>query len=90
MHAEHRRVVRFDGLPVAEIHMHATRQTRIEAAHSAHDVDAFEFVWPVLLEDRRVLHRVLIRSWRAIHVPRDWRSTASADMDDSWRFCPCG
>ena len=64
-----RRVVhRLQGLSGAEIHVHAARQARVEAAHRAHDVDALEVVRRVLLEDRRVLHGVLVRAGRAVHV----------------------
>ena len=57
-------------LAVAEIHVDAARQTRIEAAHRAHDVDALEVVRTVLLEDRRVLHRVFVGSRRAVDIAR--------------------
>ena len=50
--------------------MDAAGQAGIEAAHRAHDVDALEFVRTVLLEDRRVLHRVLVRTRRAVNVAR--------------------
>src|ERR1700733_9418136 len=66
--AEHRRVVRFKHLPVAEIHMHPTRQTWVEAPYRPHDVDALEIFRPILLEDRRILHRVLVRTRRTIAV----------------------
>src|SRR5262249_47008809 len=49
-------------LPAAEVHVDAARQARVEAADRAHDVDALEVVLGVLLEDRRVLHRVLVRA----------------------------
>ena len=49
-------------LPVAQVHVHAARQARVEAAHRAHDVDAAEVVLAVLLEDRLALHRVLVRA----------------------------
>ena len=39
-------------LPLAEVHVHAARQARVEAADRAHDVDAAEVVRAVLLEDR--------------------------------------
>ncbi len=50
--------------------MDAAGQARVEAAHRAHDVDALELVRPVLLEDRRVLHRVLVGAGRAVDVAR--------------------
>ena len=57
-------------LAVAEIHVDAAGQTGIEAAHRAHDIDALEFVRTVLLKDRRVLHRVFVRSRRAVNIAR--------------------
>ena len=50
--------------------MHAAGQARIETPHSAHDVDPLEFVRTVFLEDRSVLHRILVRTRRAVNVPR--------------------
>src|SRR5580704_15412671 len=47
------RVGRLEHLAAAEVHVHAARQARVEAAHGAHDVDALEVVRRVLLEDRR-------------------------------------
>jgi hypothetical protein len=48
--------------------MYAAWQARVEAAHGAHDVDAFEILRAILFEDRRVLHGVLIGPRRAIHI----------------------
>ena len=67
---EHRRMVRLQHLAVPQIHMHAARQTRIEAAYRAHDVDSLELVRAVLLEDRSVLHRIFVRTRSAIDVAR--------------------
>src|SRR5262244_2630403 len=53
-HAEHWGVARFEHLPVAYIHMHATRQTRIKTTYRPHDVDALEGVWSILFEEGRV------------------------------------
>src|SRR3984957_20705932 len=55
-------------LSIPEVHVYAARQTRIEAAHSAHDVDSFEFVRTVLLEERRILNRIFIWSRSSIHI----------------------
>ena len=76
--AEHRGVMRLQHLAVAEIHVHAAGQARIEAANGAHDIDSLEFVGAIFLEDRRVLHRILIRSRSAvaiarIGIPGSWR-----------------
>ena len=61
----------FQDFAVAEIHVHAAWQAGIEAAHGAHDVDAFEFVsGSILFENRRVLHRVFIRPRSAVDVAR--------------------
>ena len=57
-------------LALAEVHVHAARQARVEAAHRAHDVDALEVLAVVLLEDRLALHRVLVRAGRAVAVAR--------------------
>src|SRR6202522_628865 len=62
------RVRRVQGLAVAQVHVHAAGQTRVEAAYGPHDVDALEVIRRVLLEDRRVLHRVLVRSRRSVAV----------------------
>src|SRR3954447_20836464 len=62
---EHRRVHLLQGLAVAEVHVDATRQARVEAAHRAHDVNALEVVRAVLLEDGRVLDGVLVGAGRA-------------------------
>ena len=56
--------------PAAEVHVHAAGQAGVEAADRAHDVDALEVLGAVLLEDRRVLHRVLVRARRPVHVTR--------------------
>src|SRR2546429_4794262 len=48
--------------PTSEVHVHPAGQARVEAADSPHDVDALEVVGLVLLEDRGVLHRVLVGS----------------------------
>src|SRR5579862_1136226 len=61
-------MTRLQHLAIAEIHVHTARQARIEAAYRPHDVNTFELIRPVLLEDRRVLHRILVRPRRAIHI----------------------
>src|SRR5580658_7487299 len=62
------RVRRLQHLPAAEVHVHAARQAWVEAAHRPHDVDALEVLRAVLLEDRGVLHGVLVRAGRAVAV----------------------
>src|SRR5581483_9263581 len=57
-----------EDLPAAEVHVDAAGQARVEAADRAHDVDALEVVLGVLLEDRRVLHRVLVRARGPVDV----------------------
>src|SRR6202034_2337971 len=57
---------------------HPTRQAWIKAPYRPHDVDALEIFRAIFLEDRRILHRVLVRTWCAIAVariciPRGWR-----------------
>src|SRR5262249_12645223 len=63
-----RRVRRLEHLATAQVHVYPARQARVEAAHGAHDVDALEVLLGVLLEDRRVLHRVLVRPRRPVDV----------------------
>src|SRR5437763_8209699 len=60
--AEHRGMHLGDRLPAADVHVHPARQAGVEAADGAHDVHALEVVRAVLLEDRHVLHRVLVRA----------------------------
>ena len=67
---EHRRVMCLQDLTVAEIHVDAAWQARIEAAHRAHDVDALEFFGAVLLEDGRVLHGIFVGTGRAVDIAR--------------------
>src|ERR1700674_246097 len=50
--------------------MYATWQAGVEASHRPHDVNALELVWPIFLEDWRVLHRILVRPWCSINVAR--------------------
>src|SRR6266700_1460795 len=68
--AEHGRVGELQRLPVAEVGVDAAGQAGVEAAHRPHDVDALEVVRPVLLEDGRVLDRVLVGPGRAVDVAR--------------------
>ncbi len=62
--------IRFERLAVAQVHVHAARQARVEAPDRAHDVDAAEVVRPVLLEDRLARDRVLVRARRPVGVRR--------------------
>src|SRR5438874_13698215 len=63
-------MTRLDGLAFAEIHVHAARETRIEAPDRAHDIDALEGVAAVLLEDWHVLNGFLVRARSGIDIPR--------------------
>src|SRR5580692_12459079 len=70
-------MMRFQHLSVSKVHVHTTRQARIETPQGAHDVYTLEFVRPVFLEDRRVLYRIFVGSRRSIdvariRVPRRW------------------
>src|SRR5437660_11262558 len=58
------------GAALSEVHVDPTGQAGVEAAHGAHDVDALEVVGPVLLEDRRTRHGVLVGSGCAVAVAR--------------------
>src|SRR5882762_10841079 len=51
-----------DFLTLAEVHVHTTREARVEAPYRPHDIDALELLGTVLLEDRRILHGILVRS----------------------------
>src|ERR1700686_2305803 len=85
LRAEVRRVPSLQHLAVAEVHVHTARQTGIEAAHGAHDVDALEGVGSVLLEDRRVLYRVFVGAGGAVHVARrrvPWRRRVGVVVRD--------
>src|ERR1700722_14410387 len=62
------RVRRLQHLAAAQVHVNAAGQARVEASHRPHDVDALEVLRGVLLEDRRVLHRVLVRAGGAVAV----------------------
>src|SRR5438105_1284845 len=66
--SEHRRVGELQGLALAQVDVHAAGQAGVEAANRPHDVDALELVGPVLLEDRRVLDRVLVGARGAVLV----------------------
>src|SRR5438309_5438750 len=68
--AQRRRMPPLQHLAVAEVHVHAAREARIETAYRAHDVDAFEVGGPVLFEDRRTHHRVFIWSAGAETISR--------------------
>src|SRR5579862_7084136 len=68
--AKHRRMLRLQHFSIAQIHVYAAGQARIETSHRPHDVDPLEFIGTIFLEDRRVLHRILIRTRSAIYVTR--------------------
>src|SRR5687767_3822644 len=59
-----------DDAAIAEIHMYPAWQARIEAAHRAHDVDAFEVFAIAFFEDWQPLDRIFIWPWRAEVVTR--------------------
>src|SRR5579875_234797 len=63
---------------ITQVHVDATRQAGVEAAHCTHDVDALEVLRAVLLEDGGVLYRVLVGARSPIDithtaVPGCWR-----------------
>src|SRR5215212_8673809 len=55
-------------LAPTQVHVHTARQARVEATDRTHNVDALEVLQVVLLEDRLVLHRILIRAWSSVGV----------------------
>src|ERR1700679_3715306 len=58
----------FDHLARTDVHVDAAGEARVEAADCPHDVDPFEILGTVLLEDRGVLHGIFIRPWRAVNI----------------------
>src|SRR3984885_15800067 len=66
---ERRRGVRHlsDPAPTG-VHVHAARYAWVERPNRPHDVDPLEVLGAVLLEDRRVLHGVLVGPGRPVHV----------------------
>src|SRR4029078_8881771 len=70
LEAEHGRVVPFNHAAVPRVHVDATGQARIEAAHRPHEFDALEVLGAVLLEDGEPLDRVLVRPRLAEAVAR--------------------
>src|SRR3954454_6961666 len=74
--AEHRGVHLLDRPAVAEVHVHAAGQARVEGADRAHDVDPAELLLAALLEDGLAHHRVLVGAGGAVGVRRaavPWR-----------------
>jgi hypothetical protein len=59
-----------ENLTIIQMHMDAAGKAGIEAAYGSHDVDALERIVPVLLEDRRILHRIFVRARRAKTISR--------------------
>jgi hypothetical protein len=57
-----------DNFAASDKHVYATRQTRIEAAHGAHDIDAFELVRAIFFKNRRVLDRIFIGSGNTVRI----------------------
>src|SRR5437879_2596608 len=57
-----------DFLALAQVHVHTAGQARVEATYGPHDIDALESVGTVLLEDRRILHGILVWSRRAERI----------------------
>src|SRR5271156_4146572 len=68
--AKHRRVMRFEHLAIAQVHVHAAGQAGVKAAHGAHDVYAFKFIRAVLFEDGCVLHCVFVGAGRPVYIAR--------------------
>lgn len=48
--------------------MYAAGQAGVEAADGAHNIDTFEFVRAILLEDGRVLHGIFVRTRRPVDI----------------------
>jgi len=62
MRAEKRRMSGLDYLAASHVKMDPTWHARIEASHGPHDINAFEIIPAVLLENGGVCYCVLIRS----------------------------
>ncbi len=76
--AKHRRMVGLERPARAQIHVDSARQAWIETADRAENVDAFEVVDAVFLEERGVLHRVFVGARHTVGiartgVPTSWR-----------------
>ena len=69
--------MRLQHFAVAQVHVYAAGQAGIEAANRAHNIDAFEILRPIFFEDRRVLHRVLVRSGSASWKPQPIASSGT-------------
>src|SRR6202789_4544347 len=69
LQTKHGRMVCVQNFPVAQVHVHAAGQARIEAANGAHDIYALKFVRTVFLEDRCILYRVFVGAGRPINIP---------------------
>src|ERR687885_2138836 len=78
------------GLALAEVHVDAAGQTRVEAPHGAHDVDAAEALLVVLLEDLLPLHRVLVGAGRAVEVARARVPRGRRGRGGGWGLSPAG
>ena len=70
MQAKHWRVVRFQCFAISQVHVNTAGQAGVKTPHRAHDINAFELVWSVLLEDRSILYRVFVWTRRAVDVTR--------------------
>src|SRR3984957_14085792 len=68
LQTKHRGMMRLQNLAVPQIHVHAARQTWIEAPYRAHDIDPFKLVRAVFFEDGSILHRVLVWTRSAVNV----------------------
>src|SRR5580700_10440571 len=68
LETKHGGMMRLQHFAVAQIHVHAARQTRIETPHRTHDINSLELVRTVLLKDRSVLHSVLVWTGSAVDV----------------------
>src|SRR5579862_3600007 len=77
LQSEHRRMVRFEHLSIAEIHMYSAWQAGVKASDGSHDVDALEVLRAVFFEDGCVLYGIFVgaRSSKAVTricIPRGW------------------
>jgi len=76
-----------ENLSTAEIHVHAAGQARDQSSHGAHNVDTFELIGTVLLEDGSYSAPHLSYDRACRKYPADWHSMVSEDTDDNWRSC---
>ncbi len=70
MQAKHRGMVRFQCFAISQVHVNTAGQAGVKTPHRAHDINALELVWSVLLKNGSILYRVFVWTRRAVDVTR--------------------